>query len=32
MDSDDEFMSAVSSDEDIALDDSDNEDLSGADG
>ncbi|RKU41721.1 hypothetical protein DL546_004114 [Coniochaeta pulveracea] len=30
MDSDDEFMSAVSSDEDIALDDSDNEDLSGA--
>jgi len=31
MDSDDDFMSGVSSEDDIALDDSDNDDMSGAD-
>lgn len=32
MDSDDEYMSALSSEDDIALDDSDNEDMSGGEG
>jgi ariadne-1 len=32
MDSEDDFMSAVSSEDDILPDDSDNDDLSGADG